>query len=382
MNGRIVTLAEIENNDSRPPAAGRDEFRYLCCLSALCLDKPRDTAHRSLSVNKRTGAFYCHRCGARGKLKEFWDERENTGGKFQSKRAKARSKLCSRFAVAVPEPPREVQSPEKIEQLRERMKIWQAEFLNSPAEMYLANRGIPPATASEFGCGYAARWEHWEKENDKWRLLGTDERVVFPITDKGGTLVAVQARAINKNFIGAEKLTRGDKSAGLFQPLDILGGKVVAVTEGPVDALALQTCGVQAVAMMGTSYPSWLPLALGFKFVLLATDSDASGDAAAAKLTSELQVRGARIFRLRPRASKDWAEVLEKVGAEKLTENLKPFASTADDELKINMAWQWFKSGKKDAAQFLTQMIENGEYREWLFDKYRQIKQTEVSVGN
>lgn len=380
MNGKIVTLAEIENHDDRPRSAGRDEFRYLCCLSAMCLEKPRDAAHRSLSVNKRTGAFYCHRCGMRGKLKEYWEERQMNGGKFQSKRAVARTKLSDKFAAAASEPPRETHDPEKIERLREGLTVWQSDFLNSPAEMYLANRGIPPQTAIEFGCGYAPRWEHWEKENEKWRLLGTDERVIFPITDKSGNLTAVQARAINKNFTGVEKLTKGDKSAGLFQPQDVFGGKILAIAEGPVDALALAACGVPAAAMMGTSYPVWLPLALGFKFVLVATDADESGDAVAAKLDGELKIRGARIFRLRPRQAKDWAEVLEKLGAEKLGENLKPFAAESDDELKTNSAWQWFTSGRRDAARFLTQMIEDGECREWLFEKYRQHEETCVST--
>jgi DNA primase len=378
---KIVTLAEIENHDDRPRSAGRDEFRYLCSLSAMCLEKTRDAAHRSLSVNKRTGAFYCHRCGTRGKLKEYWEERHTNNGKFQSKRAVARAKLSDKFAVAASEPPRETHDPEKIERLLEGLAVWQSDFLNSPAEMYLTGRGIPPAIAGRFRCGYAPRWEHWEKENEKWRLIGTDERVIFPITDKSGNLTAVQARAINKNFTGAEKLTKGDKSAGLFQSPDIFSGKILAITEGPVDALALAAAGIPAAAMMGTSYPAWLPLALGFKFVLLATDADASGDAAAAKLTDELKIRGARIFRLRPRRAKDWAEVLEKIGAENLGENLKPFAAEAGDELKTNSAWRWFTSGRPDAARFLTQMIEDGECREWLFEKYRQHEKPDDSTS-
>lgn len=367
----IVTLVEVESYDSRPAAAGRDERRYLCCLSASCRQKPRDAAHRSLCVNVRTGAFFCHRCDARGKLKEFWEQCET---KRLTKRQKAKSALNTRFAIAPDPEPRERQPPEKLEQLQTRMANWRAEFLNSPAEMYLIGRGILPETASEFGCGYAARWEHWENEHGKWRLAGTDQRVVFPITGKTGELVAVQARAIDKNFCGAEKLTRGDKSLGIFQPPAVFSKKPVAICEGPVDALALAACGVAAIAMMGTNFPDWLALKLGFKAVLLATDADEAGDQAAAKLDGELTARGARTLRLSPRTAKDWAEALEKIGIEKLTERLASFGSTADDELRVNAAWLWHKANRDEAARFAARLIENGECREWLLTKFAEQK--------
>lgn len=366
MNQLAITLSELESNDSRPAHAGRDEYRYLCCLSESCRSKPRDAAHRSLCVNKRTGAFFCHRCDARGRLKEFWEEREK---KSFNPRQKARFALQSKFSIVAPPALKETQSPEKIEQLKERMIEWQAEFLNSPAEMYLMNRGIPPATASEYGCGYAAAWGHWEKREEKWHLAGTDQRVVFPVTDKRGELVAVQARAINQNFLGAEKLTKGDKSLGVFQTADVFTQKPVAIVEGPVDALALRACGVAAAAMMGTSFPDWLALRLGFGFALLATDADQAGDAAALKLDHELKPRGARTFRLRPRAGKDWAEVLEKFGVEKLSEHLAPFSVAADDEIRLNTAWTWHREGREAAARFVVALIEDHESREWLLEK-------------
>lgn len=366
MNQTAVTLSEVEAHDSRPAHAGRDEYRYLCCLSESCRSKPRDATHRSLCVNKRTGAFFCHRCDARGRLKEFWEEREK---KTFNPRQKARFALQSRFSIAAPPAPKETQSPEKIEQLKERMIEWQAEFINSPAEMYLMNRSIPPVTASDYGCGYAARWEHWEKRQEKWHLAGTDERIVFPVTNKLGELVAVQARAINKNFLGAEKLTKGDKSLGVFQTADVFAQKPVAIVEGPVDALALRVCGVAAAAMMGTSFPDWLALRLGFGFALVATDADQAGDQAALKLDRELELCGARAFRLRPRAGKDWAEVLENLGVEKLSEHFAPFSVAADDETRLNTAWAWHKEGREAAARFVAALIENHEYREWLLEK-------------
>ncbi|NJM52444.1 MAG: hypothetical protein HC846_03035 [Blastocatellia bacterium] len=61
----------------------------------------------------------------------------------------------------------------------EKMRMYQNEFLHSPAEIYLLNRGISTDIAINAGCGYAENWEHWEKKSDKWQLQGSDRRVVF-----------------------------------------------------------------------------------------------------------------------------------------------------------------------------------------------------------
>lgn len=372
------TLAEIEAHDTRPISLGKNEFRYLCCLSESCRNKPLDAAHRSLCLNLGTGAFFCHRCQRKGKLREFWTKnvgavksREKSGF---NPRAKARIVLQEKFKVALAKVKKETQPLDKLDRLSEQMRQWQLKFAGSPAQNYLQKRGVAIETAREFGCGYAAQWEHWEKREDQWFLVGTDERVIFPVTDKTGKLVAVQARAINNRFIGAEKLTKGDKSLGLFQPMKVFKHRVVAITEGPVDALALGTCGVAATAMIGSSFPAWLPIACGFKSILIATDADEAGDTAATKLQTELAARGAHVFRLRPRSAKDWAEVLEEVGKRKLAAHLAPFARTATDETRINKAWKWFQDNRKAAAHFTAKLIEDPECREWLLDKFRAFE--------
>ncbi len=196
---------------------------------------------------------------------------------------------------------------------------------------------------------------------------------MFPICDQNGELAAIHGRAIDNEFFNSPKITKGDKSLGVFAAnSNFINAKIVAVCEGQIDALALSSCGVEAVAMTGTSAPDWLLKKLAFKAVLIATDADEAGDKAALKLQHELHSRGAKTFRLRPREAKDWAEVLEKKGVAKLKRFFEPFADDADDETITNCAWRFHQEDRTEAAVFLTNLIQNGEVREYLRERIRR----------
>ena len=364
----MVALSEIESFDPKPQKVG-NESRFLCSLSASCRSKPRDAAHRSLCVNLNTGFYVCHRCSAKGKLKDFWEERPPL-----NKHQAARMKLAAQFSAPISKLDEE--SVEHIsENWAEKMKSFQAAFADSAAEKYLKRRGIPATVSRAANCGYAANWEHWEKREEKWLLVGVDKRVVFPITDKRGELVAIHGRAIEENYFASPKITKGDKSLGVFlaQP-GAPPAKITAICEGAVDALALAACGVSALAMTGTTAPDWVLKKLAFRHALLATDADEAGDKAAAKLKMELEMRAAKVFRLRPRGQKDWAEVLEKIGTEKLTRHLEPFGVEASDETKVNAAWRLFAESREGAALFLANTVSDGECREIILSRMRRQK--------
>ncbi|MBC7796816.1 MAG: hypothetical protein H7Z37_08090, partial [Pyrinomonadaceae bacterium] len=71
-----------------------------------------------------------------------------------------------------------------------------------------------------------------------------------------------------------------------------------------------------------------------------------------------------------PKTGKDWAELLERDGIEKMRKYLGAFAIDADDELRTNTAWNLYKNSKTDAAIFITDLIEDGECRENLRRKF------------
>jgi 5S rRNA maturation endonuclease (ribonuclease M5) len=218
----------------------------------------------------------------------------------------------------------------KIERLQAKMKSWQAAFADSPAQDYLQSRGIDPATAKAFGCGYSAAWEHWEKDKTgNWHLRGTDRRVVYPVTNRDGNVIAFHGRAIDEKFLDSPKISKGDKSLGLFQTLNALENETIAICEGPVDAMALYQCGMNAAALIGTSAGDWLPSAVAFRKVFVATDNDDSGNEAAATLIDDFCSRGARAVRLCPEDCNDWGEYLEKHGTDALRNLLEQV--TADN---------------------------------------------------
>jgi DNA primase len=234
-----VTMAQLENFDPQPLRQGA-RTRYLCPLSAMCIDKRRDNAHRSLCVENSSGVFYCHRCGERGKLREFWEERpaQKSTLKPIPKRARLRpvardiAKAIKLVPEKIPEkiPEKKAEKKPGLEPLRERMKIFAAEFTGSPAERYLEKRKIPKEISAMALCGYASSWEHWEKKNEDWKLAGADRRVVFPVLDEERNLIAIHSRAIDEDHLHSSKITRGNKSQGVFYSSpDVFLSPVVAI---------------------------------------------------------------------------------------------------------------------------------------------------------
>jgi hypothetical protein len=248
---------------------------------------------------------------------------------YKSRKARAAAALSRVFSGgATPNPSPSGENVSKIEQretqaklerLQREMKQFREAFENSPAQEYLISRGITAETATAFGCGYAAAWQHWEKDKEEhWQLSGTDRRVVFPITDPEGNVLAIHGRAIDVDFIDTPKKTRGSRKEALFQSANAFDADIIFLCEGPADAMALHECGFAAVASVATSIPSWLPNRLAFRKVFVALDADETGDQAAEKHINELRAHGARAVRLRPEGGKDWNDILMKAGADAL----------------------------------------------------------------
>jgi phage/plasmid primase-like uncharacterized protein len=327
-----LSLADLESYDPHARRHG-DEWRLLC---PKCGDgKPRDKEHRSFALNKQTGAYFCHRCKEKGLLRDNWTKQAFTPRKARTARAIARAFSVEPIPNYASTPDAASESDRakaqiKLERLQSKMKAWQAAFTDSPAQDYLQSRGIDPATAKAFGCGYSMAWKHWEKDKTgDWHLRGTDRRVVYPVTNSDGNVIAFHGWAIDEEFLDSPKISKGDKSLGLFQTLNALENETIAICEGPVDAMALYQCGMNAAALIGTSAGDWLPSAVAFRKVFVATDNDDSGNEAAATLISDFCSRGARAVRLCPEDCNDWGEYLEKHGIDALRNLLEQV--TADN---------------------------------------------------
>jgi hypothetical protein len=309
--------------------------RHICpgCGAAHEFSRYVDTENGNAYVDDRVGK--CNRtnnCNYHYTPKQYFAENGFPGdfkkSPFKSRKARTAAALSRVFSVgAIGNPsPEHKNDPEgdseakaKLERLQSQMKQYQASFENSPAQEYLISRGITPETAEAFGCGYAAAWQHWEKDKEEhWQLTGTDRRVVFPITDPEGNVLAIHGRAIDAEFLDTPKKTKGSRKEALFQAANDFDADILFLVEGPADAMALHECGFSAVASVATSIPSWLPNRLAFRKVFVAFDADETGNRDAEKHINELRAHGVRAVRLIPEGGKDFNDILMNAGADAL----------------------------------------------------------------
>ena len=351
-----LTLADIDAFDPDGPPT-----RRLCPLCGK--DKPRDSAHRSLSLDRVTGLWKCFRCGEGGKVEEKWDDgsRRNT---LQSARQNLRAAFSLSFPIeaTVDEPAtgnsleampmlksddyalsKPTSSSIKLATVQESLPIgkgkpegdvvsigyspagtswdWMGAWGNSfditgtAGEKYLRGRALSASAVAQSGIRFCPSWSGRAS-------------VVFPIYNRQRELVAVQGRAVQGNA----KRTFGSKKEGaFFAPVQVEGRTfdpidasvpAIILVEAPIDALSLASCGFPALALCGTTGPSWLHIVCGLRRVLLAFDADDAGDNATEKLTIVLERFGAVCERLRPQGGKDWSELLQNFGSESLEESV------------------------------------------------------------
>ena len=94
--------------------------------------------------------------------------------------------------------------------------------------------------------------------------------------------------------------------------------KIIAITEGPIDAILVEQCGIPTVALMGTHYNLTLPFILNKykKKVLLMFDADDSGRKVAEKLSHK--IKHSKIIEFPE--GEDPASFINKYGKKKMQE--------------------------------------------------------------
>ncbi len=312
-----LSLQELEEFDPDASSSAA-ERRFLCPLCGN--GKPKDSAHRSLCVNAKSGAWLCHRCSEKGKLSEWKDEKPTD---FRESR---RRKL--RNAFALDELSSSVSAHADTIQIKGENEnpllevsacadtpgstlAWRSSLKSlhplqgTPGEAYLQSRGIAAEIAHSSGVRFSPSW------------FGRPA-TIFPIRGSEGILVAAQGRYVGEGR-GPKVRTAGEKKAGVFVTAGfwqyVQRGAPLIICEAPIDALSFALCGFPAMALCGKDgWPDWLPIKCAFKSVALAFDADDAGDAGAEKLSQVLVALGAKPFRLRPEGSKDWNEILSKSG--------------------------------------------------------------------
>lgn len=310
MSGPILDMATLRAYD--PEANLKAAQARACC--PLCGDShPKDAEHRSLSLNTATGLYNCKRCSAKGKLKDYWQPREQSASTF----ARNSNRPARRVIATAPPPKAQPTEPDPNSKARFIKHYQQCRPLEgTKGAGYLEGRGIPADLAIAAGVLFAPMWK------------GSGSAVVFPVTGETGEPVAANVRFIKYREGHRSKDSAGPLSTGAFMTPGALDADPVAIVEAPIDALSLAAAGLPSIAICGTwGIPEWAVSRLskavrpGFsRTIYTATDADTAGDEAAVKLFDLFPL--CTVKRLRPDGAKDWNELLTSHGMDALSEQI------------------------------------------------------------
>ncbi|HLJ63670.1 MAG TPA: DNA primase, partial [Stellaceae bacterium] len=269
----------------------------------------------SFSVVEEKEFYHCFGCGAHGDIISFCMQTESLSF------PEAVETLARQAGLDLPKPDPEArarfEARVSLQQAIEAACVFFEERLASaqgaPARAYLERRGLDPATITRFRLGYAPEGRQalkralGEKFPDSMLIeaglirKGEDgasfdyfhHRVMFPISDRRGEIIAFGARTLGD---GQPKYLNSPETP-LFQKGQVLYGLATAraaaarqpqaiVTEGYLDVIALQRAGfTTAVAPLGTALGE-AQLAELWRMApepVLCFDGDAAGERAAAR---------------------------------------------------------------------------------------------------
>ena len=317
-------------------------------LFGLCPFHGEKTA--SFSVNPSKGIYYCFGCHKGGGAVNFLMEIE--GLSYPD----AVRSLAKRAGMEVPE------DEQYQSRYRAQERLWAlhkeaARFFHSQlyapvgraALEYALGRGMPKATLTTFGIGYAP--DSWDALVKHLRGKGyTDQelkdsglvtvskkngnlfdrfrdRLMFPIIDVRGNVIGFGGRIMKKDDNAAKYLNSPEtlifnKRKNLFGLNLAKKSKLgyLILVEGYMDAIALHQYGFDcAVASLGTSLTEEHAVLLSkyTENVVLIYDGDEAGQRAAQRAIPMLEKAGLTIKVLRMKDAKDPDEFLHKFGADK-----------------------------------------------------------------
>ncbi len=315
-------------------------------MFGLCPFHGEKTASFSVSPDK--GIYYCFGCHKGGGAINFMMEIE---GLSYPDAVRA---LAKRSGMEVPEDEQYQSRYRQQERLwalsREAARFFVAQ-LYSPAGAeglaYAQKRGMPKATLTKFGIGFAPNT--WSALTDAMKAKGYTEeelkesglvsvsqkngriydrfrnRLMFPIIDVRGNVIGFGGRVMDNStpkYLNSPETLIFNKRKNLFglnvakkTKLDYL-----ILVEGYMDAIALHQYGFDcAVASLGTSLTEEHAVLLTryTENVVLIYDGDEAGQRAAQRAIPMLEKAGLHIKVLQLKDAKDPDEFLKKFGADK-----------------------------------------------------------------
>ncbi|MGN0999950.1 MAG: DNA primase, partial [Faecousia sp.] len=317
-------------------------------LFGLCPFHGEKTASFSVAPDK--GIYYCFGCHKGGGVIQF--EMEIEGLSYPD----AVRVLAKRAGMTVPEDERYESRYHQQERLwalhKEAARFFHSQLyspIGKPALDYALGRGMSKAILTTFGVGYAP--DSWDSMVKAMRAKGyTDEelkqsglvtvsqkngslldrfrdRLMFPIIDVRGNVIAFGGRIIKKDDNAAKYLNSPETL--IFNKRKNLFGLNLAkkskansliLVEGNIDVVALHQYGFDnAVASLGTSLTEEQATLITryAEQVILIYDGDEAGQNATQRAIPILEKAGLQVKVLQLKDAKDPDEFLKKFGADK-----------------------------------------------------------------
>ncbi len=308
----------------------------------------------SFFVSPDRGTYHCFGCNVGGDIFSFVEAIEGLDFKGALKVLAEKAGVELVYERGNKE---EKDERDRLFELMEVATIFYSSHLTKEATNYLHERGMTDATIREFRIGWASdKWteitDHLKskkftdkeiidagigKKGDRGTLDKFRNRIMFPISDSAGRVIAFSGRIFGENASPEAPKYLNSPETPLFHKSRILYGfdrakvairklNCAVLVEGQMDLLASHQAGwANTVAVSGTAFtPEHATLIRRMTDnLVLALDADeagikAAGRAARAALQGGLNVKVAQIPE-----GKDPADLIQKSGAEAWKEVIK-----------------------------------------------------------
>ena len=330
-------------------------------MFGLCPFHSEKTPSFSVSPDKQI--YHCFGCGKGGGVINFIMEIENLSF------PEAVEFLAKRAGMPMPEEENDRESRKRSRMLalnRDAARFFYAQ-LSTPqggaARDYMARRRIGPATAKNFGIGFAP--DTWDSLEKAMREKGyTDfemfdaglvrkgkkggyydtfrNRLMFPVIDVRGNVIGFSGRILGDGepkYMNSPETLVFNKSRNLFALNLAKKSKsgYIILSEGNIDVVSLHQAGFDsAVASLGTSLtPEQARLLSRYtNQVIIAYDNDGAGIKAAQRAIGILEKLDLKVKVLRMSGAKDPDEFIKLKGADAFRNLLEASENQIDYRLR------------------------------------------------
>ena len=330
-------------------------------MFGLCPFHSEKTPSFSVSPDKQI--YHCFGCGKGGGVINFIMEIENLSF------PEAVEFLAKRAGMPIPEEENDRESRKRSRMLslnRDAARFFYAQLSTAQggaARDYMAKRRIGPATAKNFGIGFAPdTWDSLEKamrekgytdfelfdaglvrKGQKGGYYDTfRNRLMFPVIDVRGNVIGFSGRILGDGepkYMNSPETLVFNKSRNLFALNLAKKSKsgYIILSEGNIDVVSLHQAGFDsAVASLGTSLtPEQARLISRYtNQVIIAYDNDGAGIKAAQRAIGILEKLDLKVKVLRLNGAKDPDEFIKLKGADAFRNLLEASENQIDYRLR------------------------------------------------